>query len=684
MDYLKWNDLICERFFHEECEGRRVYLSVSRSTIDKIADENDTTYSDFINAIKDGPPWANGSGICLRAISTFNDWRSKPLVFPPYIGYLAIFVLAAEVDVNYSARAYYPRLRQLLGEQPETGQYPHFDRMQDLWHDLEEWTIYDMDGNLGIYRATHSLGWVHVGFPLSQALLTAHERARMPEIFAMAGFDPSSPPADGVIVSTVAHLGRDLLRKITLDTLLSSDNQDEHQVMLKEMIAVLLSDWDGRVYSTDGDASVSIPTCRIPLILCLSIDSISKKASVNLRCRSKSLPETGTVYLDDLGDFDTVSYQQWVQNWSTLLVSSSGVPIDASQLNWEAGVSCTSHHGQYKYTLAPKSVRVFVDGLIHGLSGLIEINHIPTDRVFYLLVFESCRRDIEEWGTVCCTRLNQHTIITGLPNKWYLYEGESANQDNHIVKKYPILSTPKQKNLQLVGGMRISTGNKFLSIAPPKISINPSIENFTVLCNGNQISKSPIEGHVSVPLDNGSDSEVNIDLVIDNSTIQRERIRLVAVLDWRTINDEHWLDRFGALLTDKEICIDCYSGVDVHTECEHQSPLLVFPEIASDRRVYFLGRIPGQIVNWPDESIPDSWRPVWSISVGRGSHPSGVLRYCGHGELDSTPACNPIDDKRRLKMWIELVWHWRKRIVIPKGKAIKDLWKEYQRVSRTL
>src|SRR5207244_433688 len=80
---------------------------------------------------------AASGGLCKRALRTCLGWRDRELEVPPYLAYLALFVLAAGREGDFASHAYYPRLWDLLGE-PDTGRAPpSFDRMFDLWDDLE-------------------------------------------------------------------------------------------------------------------------------------------------------------------------------------------------------------------------------------------------------------------------------------------------------------------------------------------------------------------------------------------------------------------------------------------------------------------------------------------------------------------------------------------------------------------
>src|SRR4028118_212020 len=165
MDYLKWNNSIAAHFFKNEMAGRSVHLYVTKELITHIGQESGADFSDFIEAIKIGLPGAKRKGLCVKAWETQENWL-RELDYPPYIGYLALFVLAAGIEGDFATHSYYPRLRKLLGEEPTTGQYPSFDRMWKLWEDLEKWSHEDKSGELGIFNSNSVGKRNHIGLPI--------------------------------------------------------------------------------------------------------------------------------------------------------------------------------------------------------------------------------------------------------------------------------------------------------------------------------------------------------------------------------------------------------------------------------------------------------------------------------------------------------------------------------------
>ena len=102
LTYLEWNNKIAEHFFNSKQAGMRVWFSVEQELIDEIAKKNGVDPSDFIKAVKQGPEGINRSKqtVCSKASAVFTDWRSKGFEYPPYISYLALFVLAVNHGEN--------------------------------------------------------------------------------------------------------------------------------------------------------------------------------------------------------------------------------------------------------------------------------------------------------------------------------------------------------------------------------------------------------------------------------------------------------------------------------------------------------------------------------------------------------------------------------------------------------
>lgn len=116
--YMPWNDALARHFFRPEMAGQVVWLYVTDDLIGELGSADGGTVASFVEAIKSGAPWVATGSLCQRALRAYEGWRGRGLEYPPYIGYLSLFVLAAGLEGDFARHAYYPRLRAPLAVRP--------------------------------------------------------------------------------------------------------------------------------------------------------------------------------------------------------------------------------------------------------------------------------------------------------------------------------------------------------------------------------------------------------------------------------------------------------------------------------------------------------------------------------------------------------------------------------------
>ena len=188
--YRQWNDALAQRLFGPEKAGKNVYLYVNHDLIEGL-EQSLAGAGPFLDSVVGRDIGYSADGVCQRALRAFRYWGYSREGFPPYIAYLGLFVLASDIDGDFAPNAYYPRLWELLGEQ-RTGTVPSFHMMSQLWDDLEDWTVRDMRGEVGIFQSRSVGGNLHIGYPLSQSILAEQDRRALPQIFYSAGLDPAA------------------------------------------------------------------------------------------------------------------------------------------------------------------------------------------------------------------------------------------------------------------------------------------------------------------------------------------------------------------------------------------------------------------------------------------------------------------------------------------------------------
>ena len=392
--YRDWNNLIAERFFKPEMAESPVYLYVTDELITTIGESKGIDCQDFINAVKTSVGMTR-NGICQKVLRTMEDWqyRQQRQGYPPYIGYLALFVLAAGTEEDFSANAYYPRLRKLLGENPRSGQYPDFDQMQKVWKDLEKWANEDKKGEWGIFNIKITSRLIHVDIPISQTLLTEKELKALPIIFAEAGLDYSNLFSERAIAFLLAKYGRKYLRKRTLRLLEETNNSDEIRQALIERIIDELSAWDGTAEISSEEGSRFYGTIR----LSCKLDTTAKSATFTLRCcTNHEFPEDELVLNYNS---DTYYCDEYGNGWSSPIKSKlNDKTINASLFDWHQGLRMESDDKIWCFNLINSPLRVFVEGKSQGLPGFVEVERLPQGLPFYLAGHQNYCHFLEKYN----------------------------------------------------------------------------------------------------------------------------------------------------------------------------------------------------------------------------------------------------------------------------------------------
>jgi hypothetical protein len=681
--YLRWNDALVAHFFRPDMAGRPVYLHVTENVISEVGERLGGGLAEFIAAVKEGPPWATREGLCQRALQAFHDWRPRGLAHPPYVAYLALFVLAAGVEGEFAQQAYYPRLRWLL-EDPDldAGTLPSFERMLDLWDDLEVWSARDANGELGIFTARIAGGKIHIGLPIGQTILTDSERRWLPHIFSEAGLDPTSAPPDSELARVLRTHGTGRLRHRTLD-LLAERHDEELYTVLLGAAADELAEWDGSVGEADP-ASTAAPRAYATARLCLRLDTVAGRARVTVRCRVHSeFPEDRLILVSPALPAP-VWCDEFIPGWSSQLADlETGQPIDGSRLAWADGTVLTEANpsGAWQVKLPGRSVRPLVEGSAEGLPGLVETYQLPSSQSFYLLFSEGSWPELSRWLQEECLGFAEYAPVEGLPPGWRLAAVERAVSDRQVRNRFPWLAFSERLRIRLQGGIRQSRGDTFFAFAPPELVLEGGDGKEEVACQGRTLAPSE-DRHYKLPHGMPVDTRISIEVRREGQVVARRSLYIMADFAWRSASG-HVFDRWGRPAQEVPrgpVAIAGAAVSDADLRPGHFSmPVLLTPGLdGTFGRVFFVGRAPGQVVRWPMEAIPDEWQPIWAIPLAR----RGKALYCGTAVEECAPLHEPWGDPKGVSIWKDVLWHRRKRITPPDRPVLRGLWKEYMEAAR--
>ena len=681
--YRTWNDALAARFFDEEMAGRNVHLYINQGLITEIG-QGLPDAGDFRSTVAGYPQAStfNGERVCGRALREFRRWRTVRSGFPPYIAYLCLFVLASGTDGDFAPNAYYPRLWTLMGYDGRTGSVPQFDHMRDLWDDLEDWAVFDKQGELGIFRSRSIGGFIHVGYPLSQSLLVEQERKGLPQIFYDAGLEPAGDyPADELARTLRRPLARQTLRARTVRLVENQQYADLYSALL-EAVAEELSAWDGTVpVSALPHSGLQDTPALAGLRICINLDRVSGTVNASIRCKlNREFPDDGLSIDGELEAGESGN------GWSLPITKrSTGEVLDASRIDWNNGATMKENVLGLQLKLPGRDVRVFTSGIPEGISGFVETLMMPREQPFYLAYSEAAWPRLEQWATMECRGFQEIPITHGLPQRWRIASVESAMSDVSVRGEFTSLSFTSGTRLKLVGGIRSRAGNNFFHFAPPAVSLSGGTPNTEVYWGDLALSRSEDGRTFALADDLPTESRISLE-ARDGGTV--DRLSLFLTGDFSVAQIEPGL-LLGPTGTSTSIDADEPSIAGAHISGTGNGTFTTAAEMFEDFAYemgavqgFLVGQRPGQIATWPREAFPTEWIPAWAIKK-QGRKLAAVFT----GELLGTtqpenPSFTPT--RREVQDWKKLIWHQRKRITPPRDRRQRAFWLLLQESARNV
>ena len=465
LDYLDWNNKIAEHFFNPSKADTQVYLSVEKSLIEKIAGSN-ATFEDFTQKIKGGPPcppWAVSSSqgkITKKAYKAFENWREKDLEYPPYIAYLALFVLSVNHgdSEDFSTMDYYGRLEDLVGQRIST---QDFKQTVELWDDLGKWSIEDKKGMLGEFESDICGPHFYVGLPLSQVIFSKKDIKELHEIFFDEGWDSSLWPSEYQIQKLLNSKKEKFSSRIK-NRINSGD--DRFISIVTERVLKELEEYDNE--ESEHHYSEENSTRKGKLELCLEINNLSNKVVPSFRCIMQSGLPDDDFTLEGNGYKLNIS-SSWPKTSNKTMPKISNKTI-IDDIDWKKSLSFESEHDKFRYVGG--KYKIFTSAQNLGIEGWISGQRCDPSKRFYLAVHKSISSKIKTWGESSCNEF-KFIAFDGMPSSWNLFEVKGIINDEKIREIIPSLAIEKSIRMRFSEGIRVSRGNRFFNFSLPKILI---------------------------------------------------------------------------------------------------------------------------------------------------------------------------------------------------------------------
>ena len=679
MNYLEWNNAIAAKFFNRESAHRPVYLYVTREHIDAFGEHDGAGLREFVFCVLGGPPWIkdNRLSLCGKAHHTFRDWRSNlwsdELEYPPYVAYLALFVLAAGTEGDFAPHAYYPRLRDLVGDEDKVGMPYGFNKMWELWMDLEEWSKSDRNGELGEFEFRASGDWRHVGLPVAQTLLSESDRRGLPLLFAACGLDPASPPTEAELLALLTTNGVNILQRRTRRLLSSADTAA--RLALVYAVAAEVEHWHGCVSDNGEDAP---PSVAAVLRLSCHLDDVAMTVRTGLRCKTNAeFPESDLLLAQTDGGLSLVAEEHGFGWSSELRHQGDDRLLDSTSLDWTIPFELQDEARKWRAVMPSATVRVFQSGASFGLPGYIEASRIAKDAEFIIAACQN-KDEIRQWGESECEGFRELRFSTGLPEDWRLFRVTAVKSDSLIRNIATRLALPSSIRIQLRGGIasQEGTSSRFFSFARPTVLIDGPNDELTVDCDGKALS---CVGGSSSEYELPSTLPVNQTVRIEASTLSGDRSRRsIQLVDAAFSNWNLHAASFGP--TGERLPDGAQgargSSLDVaqHPSFDYAAALVPI----SAATAFLIGPIPGQALKWPADRLPE-WPPAW-IVVKEKRNVRAVP--CMVDLLAAQPVLGRTDDHASVRLWKRVVRAGGRRLALPTDPEFSALWNRYREVAR--
>lgn len=200
--YLQWNAALARIVYGPHVAGLPVYLDPEEEVLCAAAEAIGVTADEPRSALLEAlRPTLNASshqaGMFGGHLVRLRRWKPESGDPPPIIGLLAVLCVAAEdmrESDGFAANNYYDRLMPLLGVSSDSDKKRVVSSYRkisfDLWESLNGW-LENVHGEQGLPTA-YAYAHVHIGRPLSQALIRAADRAKLDEFFADLGLEQRS------------------------------------------------------------------------------------------------------------------------------------------------------------------------------------------------------------------------------------------------------------------------------------------------------------------------------------------------------------------------------------------------------------------------------------------------------------------------------------------------------------
>ena len=568
--YIQWNRAIAEYYFSEASDNNDVYLTITPRILGIAISKYRTTSispdvaeRDFVKTVSDvyrTQIITKPNELQLQFTFRKTDGQDR---WPKCIAFLALSVLAAYQmcsDEEVGGNAYYKRLADLLGCKLN-GNYPEgFDRSQfeDLWKFLQN------NSRIASFEPEASSNR-YIAYPLAHVPLRQIDVEKLPEFFAMAGYEPESRVSHAKIDADLKCWNR--LNYTFSKPGKAALNDNRRQVVITE-IAQELKFWNGSVKEANGRRSATVEVL---------LDFINRRPQLYyLPRRPFEFPQ---IFDNGINCFESSE-----EGWYSLspVLREHGEAL-LKGFSWESTIERT------QFVLKRLGTKAI--GLIPSnncsYSGYLSRPKLIRGAPCSVLVHESLLEQTKDYLNTIISSRCEAKNHPQLPDGWCLFS-------DLRIERYPEFLPPELSTLDIesnvdivtVGGLKLGRRNAWLLGSPPRLIV-------TGLENG---KKPMIDGQAVAITEDGL-------LVDEDNALSRPGIHKIEIGSFSTQID----------MIEPEASNVATGWIFPHPDTSNQ---IVLPKGTWK----LIGAIPGELF----EASSDSWngfiancpfQAVWAVTI---------------------------------------------------------------------
>lgn len=262
-----WNLRLLQNFFPAGSSGGEVFLGATPEELDRIGVDLGGD-AGFLKAVREGPSWPlpakfedrvrllveQRTRTARRGPSYVDPRQLDPGYHPrgqversapTYLPYLAALARAAAAS---GGDGYYARLRADLAL-PANWSAQNMGRIVHAWEDLQAWTR-ATEGAFGTFNVRRLGGFVHVGLPKSQVILTSGDIPAIHALFRSLGIEAGTPLSQAQRARMLAALrvGDHRVSR----ALAQAAREAAYSGELEAILVAIHETWDGRPTGDGG------------------------------------------------------------------------------------------------------------------------------------------------------------------------------------------------------------------------------------------------------------------------------------------------------------------------------------------------------------------------------------------------------------------------------------------------